>query len=96
MFAILARLQLAAIGDAAYGGGGGGFVNPSDEGSALSSALSAASGGGAVGMSDSAFASKLIISPEMVAKEKSKAKQGILCFLHTTYAHTLSDTLTQQ
>ena len=78
MFAILARLQVAAVGDASFAGGAtGGFVNTSDEGSqALSSALSAASGGGSLGMSDSAFASKLIISPELIAREKSKAKQG--------------------
>jgi len=78
MFAVLARLQVAAVGDASFAGGAtGGFVNTSDEGSqALSSALSAASGGGVLGMSDSAFASKLIISPELIAREKSKAKQG--------------------
>lgn len=78
MFAVLARLQVSAVGDASFAGGvTGGFVNTSDEGSqALSSALSAASGGGSLGMSDSAFASRLIISPELVAKEKVKAKQG--------------------
>lgn len=78
MFAVLARLQVSAVGDASFAGGAtGGFVNTSDEGSqALSSALSAASGGGSLGMSDSAFASKLIISPDLVAKEKMKAKQG--------------------
>ena len=78
MFAILRRLQIAAVGDGMYGSGGGaGMVNTADEGSQLaSSVLAAASGGGAVGMSDSAFASKLIISPELVAKERVKAKQG--------------------
>ena len=78
MFAILARLQVSAVGDAVYGGRAtAGFVHSSDEGSqALSSALEAASGGGRLGMSDSAFASKLIISPELLSKEKQKAKNG--------------------
>jgi len=77
MFAVLARLQ-GAVGDAMYAGrASSGVVNPSDVGSqALSSALEAASGGGSLGSSDSVFASKLIISPELVAKEKVKAKQG--------------------
>ena len=79
MFAILARMQVAAVGDAMYArrSGGAGLVNPSDVGSqALTSALEAASGGGSLGSSDSVFASRLVISPELVAKEKSKAKQG--------------------
>ncbi len=77
MFAVLARLQ-GAVGDAMYAGrASSGVVNPSDVGSqALSSALEAASGGGSLGSSDSVFASKLIISPELVAREKVKAKQG--------------------
>lgn len=79
MFAVLARLQVGAVGDALYGGisSGAGLVNTSDEGSqALSSALAAASGGGSLGQSDSAFASKLIISPELLNREKAKARQG--------------------
>jgi hypothetical protein len=69
MFAILARLQVAAVGDAMYARRSGGSQ-------ALTSALEAASGGGSLGSSDSVFASRLVISPELVAKEKSKAKQG--------------------
>ena len=78
MFAILRRLNISAVGDALYGGGSAtGSVNSADEGSQLAfSARSAASGGCSIGMSDAQFASKLIISPELVAKEKAKAKHG--------------------
>ena len=77
MFAILRRVQVAAAGDAVFGGGAtAGFVNAADSGAALTSALEASAGGGQMGLSDSAFASKLIVSPALVAKETQKAKQG--------------------
>jgi hypothetical protein len=45
-------------------------VNPSDVGSqTLTSALEAASGGVSLGSSDSVFASRLVISLELVAKK---------------------------
>ncbi|EKX33158.1 hypothetical protein GUITHDRAFT_120677 [Guillardia theta CCMP2712] len=76
MFAILVRAF--AHGEMLYAlPSGTERVVTGEEGkSAVNSALAAAAGGGALGQSDLSLAKKLAVSPELLHKEKLKAKEG--------------------